>query len=213
MQKCLGCIYYPLRSFYSHSQLDRLVRTRVHSLLVRASSASIQKLYPAFYLTSSSRCFHSASVDLARLPRTSIPISFMTSENRRWNRLADRMAFFHAALAAKFDSIYAFSDGSFARIMPLPAYLRMIMEFHDHLDMHHNIEETYVFPVLAQKMPNFASNERHKNSHKVIHAGLDKLKDLVTGWKEVPTTFSPATLRSCLDEFKSPLFKHLEEEV
>ncbi|CAE6438711.1 unnamed protein product [Rhizoctonia solani] len=111
------------------------------------------------------------------------------------------------------DSIYAFSDGSFARIMPLPAYLRMIMEFHDHLDMHHNIEETYVFPVLAQKMPNFASNERHKNSHKVIHAGLDKLKDLVTGWKEVPTTFSPATLRSCLDEFKSPLFKHLEEEV
>ncbi|CUA66668.1 hypothetical protein RSOLAG22IIIB_00109 [Rhizoctonia solani] len=137
----------------------------------------------------------------------------MTSENRRWNRLADRMAYFHEALAAKFDSIYAFSDGSFAKIMPLPAYLRMIMDFHDHLDTHHNIEETYVFPVLAQKMSSFASNERHKNSHKVIHAGLDKLRDLVTGWKEEPTTFSPATLRSCLDEFKTPLFKHLEEEV
>ncbi|KEP54559.1 hemerythrin HHE cation-binding domain protein [Rhizoctonia solani 123E] len=128
----------------------------------------------------------------------------MTSENRRWNRLTT---------LTLVDSIYAFSDGSFAKIMPLPAYLRMIMEFHDHLDMHHNIEETYVFPVLAQKMPNFANNERHKNSHKVIHAGLDKLKNLVTGWKEVPTTFSPATLRSCLDEFKPPLFKHLEEEV
>ncbi|KAJ1304764.1 hypothetical protein OPQ81_005902 [Rhizoctonia solani] len=137
----------------------------------------------------------------------------MASENRRWNRLADRMAFFHAALAAKFDSIYAFSDGSFAKIMSLPAYLQMVMEFHDHLDTHHSIEETYVFPVLAQKMPSFANNERHKNSHKVIHGGLDKLKDLVTGWKAEPTTFSPTTLRSCLDEFKPPLFKHLEEEV
>jgi hypothetical protein len=26
--------------------------------------------------------------------------------------------------------------------------------------------------VLAQKMPGFANNERHKNSHKVIHAGM-----------------------------------------
>ncbi|ELU42723.1 hypothetical protein AG1IA_03248 [Rhizoctonia solani AG-1 IA] len=117
----------------------------------------------------------------------------MASENRRWNRLADRMAYFHTALATKFDNIYAVD-----------------------LDAHHSIEEVYVFPVLAQKMPNFADNERHKNSHKVIHSGaigLDKLKDLVAGWKAEPTTFSPGTLRSCLDEFKTPLFKHLSEEV
>ncbi|CAE6424742.1 hypothetical protein RSOLAG1IB_03958 [Rhizoctonia solani AG-1 IB] len=137
----------------------------------------------------------------------------MDSENRRWNRLADRMAYFHAALASKFDNIYAFSDGSFAKIMPLSTYLRMVMEFHDHLDTHHGIEEAYVFPVLAQKMPGFANNERHKNSHKVIHAGLDKLKDQVTGWKADPTTFSPTALRSCLDEFRTPLFNHLSEEV
>ncbi|KAF8678455.1 Hemerythrin HHE cation binding domain [Rhizoctonia solani] len=137
----------------------------------------------------------------------------MASENRRWNRLADRMAYFHTALATKFDNIYALSDGSFAKVMSLPVYLRMVMEFHDHLDAHHSIEEVYVFPVLAQKMPNFADNERHKNSHKVIHSGLDKLKDLVAGWKAEPTTFSPGTLRSCLDEFKTPLFKHLSEEV
>ncbi|CAE6416412.1 unnamed protein product [Rhizoctonia solani] len=128
-------------------------------------------------------------------------------------KLADRMAFFHAALAAKFDNIYALSDGSFTKFMPLPAYLRMVMEFHDHLDAHHSIEETYVFPVLAQKMPSFAENEQHKKSHKVIHAGLDKLKDLATSWKSEPTTFSPAILRSCLDEFKTPLFNHLSEEV
>ncbi|KAG8706964.1 hypothetical protein FRC08_000771 [Ceratobasidium sp. 394] len=106
-----------------------------------------------------------------------------------------------------------FSDGSFAKIMTLPAYLRMITQFHEHLEAHHSIEETYVFPVLAQRMPSFANNERHKNAHKVIHKGLDKLQGLASSWKEDPTTFSPAALRTCMDEFRKPLFTHLEEEV
>ncbi|KAF8609000.1 hypothetical protein BDV93DRAFT_519027 [Ceratobasidium sp. AG-I] len=138
----------------------------------------------------------------------------MSSEQRRWNRLADRMNFFHAALGAKFDNIYALSDGSFAGLgISLQMYLRLIMQFHEHLNGHHGIEEAYVFPVLAQRMPSFANGERHKNAHKVIHAGLDKLEKLASSWEEEPSTFSPAILRACLDEFRTPLFTHLEEEV
>ncbi|QRW08279.1 Hemerythrin HHE cation binding domain [Ceratobasidium sp. AG-Ba] len=140
----------------------------------------------------------------------------MASEARRWNRLADRMSYFHSRLGAEFDTIYSFSDGSFAKIMTLQAYLRMVMQFYEHLNAHHSIEEVYVFPVLAQKMPNFANNEKHKNSHKVIHKGelrLDKLEGLASSWEKEPTTFSPDTLRACLDEFRKPLFTHLDEEV
>lgn len=43
--------------------------------------------------------------------------------------------------------------------------------------------------------------------------GLDKLEKLASSWEEEPTTFSPAILRACLDEFRTPLFTHLEEEV
>lgn len=43
--------------------------------------------------------------------------------------------------------------------------------------------------------------------------GLDKLQKLVLSWEEEPSTFSPAALRACLDEFRTPLFTHLEEEV
>lgn len=39
------------------------------------------------------------------------------------------------------------------------------------LNTHHGIEEAYVFPELAKRMPNFANGDRHKNAHKVIHAG------------------------------------------
>lgn len=106
----------------------------------------------------------------------------------------------------------------------------MCVDYSSDLDTHHSIEEAYVFPVLAQRMPSFSNNERHKNAHKVIHAGklqqatcfctriqlalgLDKLKGLATAWGKDPTTFSPTVLRACLDEFKTPLFKHLGEEV
>jgi hypothetical protein len=77
--------------------------------------------------------------------------------------------------------------------MSLQAYLRIIAQFHERgsispwctkldyhtipssdLNGHHGIEEAYVFPVLAQRMPNFANDERHKNAHKVIHKGKQR---------------------------------------
>ena len=41
--------------------------------------------------------------------------------------------------------------------------------------MHHRIEEAYIFPVLARKMPQFKAGAReageHLKSHKAIHDG------------------------------------------
>ncbi|KAG8681222.1 hypothetical protein FRC09_017664, partial [Ceratobasidium sp. 395] len=42
---------------------------------------------------------------------------------------------------------------------------------------------------------------------------LDKLQSLASSWKEDPTAFSPIILRACMDEFRKPLFTHLDEEV
>jgi hypothetical protein len=37
--------------------------------------------------------------------------------------------------------------------------------------MHHTIEERHFFPKLAARMPQFANDHEHIESHKKIHTG------------------------------------------
>lgn len=39
------------------------------------------------------------------------------------------------------------------------------------LTAHHTIEERYIFPVLAKRMPEFRDDEKHIKSHHAIHDG------------------------------------------
>lgn len=73
--------------------------------------------------------------------------------------------------------------------------------------------QKHVFPTLAEKMPEFRPNERHKASHKLIHDGLDKVGALVEEFRKEPSSYSPARLREALDSFREPLYTHLDEEV
>jgi len=81
------------------------------------------------------------------------------------------------------------------------------------LEAHHNIEERHIFPVLAQRMPEFREDEKHRISHKQIHDGLDVVNLLVAKWKDDPSTYKPDELRAALDSFREPLYRHLAEEV
>ncbi|KAF8585884.1 hypothetical protein K439DRAFT_1646473 [Ramaria rubella] len=128
--------------------------------------------------------------------------------------MATRMQSFHLFLKYEYDEIYALADGKFNnRGMSLTMFLQTASEFRRHLESHHTIEETYIFPVLAQKMPAFRDNEQHRNNHKQIHDGLDALSALIKRFRSAPTTYSPAELRDCLDGFRDVLVRHLDEEV
>lgn len=90
-------------------------------------------------------------------------------------------------------TIRQLADGSFnSRGMSLQMYLRVCDQFvrrqfdpgilssqlvSDHSRMfadltgHHTIEERYIFPVLAKRMPEFRDDEKHITSHHAIHDG------------------------------------------
>jgi len=144
------------------------------------------------------------------MPRQGLPAAH---DERRWNRLATRMHGFHAYLMSEFDSIYNLADGKYTeRGLTLQQYLRQALEFRHHLEMHHDIEERYIFPVLAQRMAAFADNQKHRNAHRLIHEGLDRLSTLIARYQNEPVIYSPVDVRDCLNSFRDVLVSHLAEE-
>ncbi|KZT42528.1 hypothetical protein SISSUDRAFT_50964 [Sistotremastrum suecicum HHB10207 ss-3] len=138
-----------------------------------------------------------------------------STEDRRWNRLAITMDSFHQGFRHEYDTIFSMADGSFSNKyrLSLAEFLRTATSFRRHLEIHHNIEERYIFPVLAKRMPSFRDNEKHRNSHHSIHDGLDRLSLLIAKYSEDNTKYSPTEFRSCLESFRDVLFAHLDEEV
>jgi len=135
-------------------------------------------------------------------------------EKRKFGELATKMQYFHDYFKANFAEIYELADGKFySRGMSLPAFMDSANNFKRYLEGHHNIEETYIFPILAKKMPSFREDEQHRLKHKQIHDGLDALAVIIKRVKEDPSSYSPADLRACLDGFREPLMTHLDEEV
>lgn len=69
--------------------------------------------------------------------------------------------------------------GFISQGMQLDRFLQEAMQLANHLDMHHRIEEAYIFPLLAKKNPDFADMGRksggksgeHIRKHRLIHKG------------------------------------------
>ncbi|KAI0789146.1 hypothetical protein C8Q75DRAFT_733830 [Abortiporus biennis] len=135
-------------------------------------------------------------------------------DEHRWNKLSQSMSHFHNHFKFEFDQIYELADGSFTkRGLSLGLYLRQAETLKKQLTTHHTIEEMYIFPILAKRMPSFKEDEAHLKSHQGIHEGLDKLGELIHEWKASPSTYSPEKMRECLDSWREVLFNHLDEEV
>jgi len=117
-------------------------------------------------------------------------------------------------IAAVVETLYKLADGSFhEHRMSLPMYLRELDGLKRHLEGHHSIEEQYIFPDLAKRMPEFAENEKHLQSHAAIHHGLEELGKLTREYRAEPSTYNPEKIRECLDSFRDVLMRHLDEEV
>lgn len=87
------------------------------------------------------------------------------------------------------------------------------LEFCHHLDTHHSIEETYIFPMLARKMPAFRQELELLTQHKQIHAGLDKFEDYLTDCRIGKRELRMNELKELMDLFGTVLWQHLDDEV
>ncbi|KAH8916076.1 hypothetical protein BT69DRAFT_1355996 [Atractiella rhizophila] len=130
---------------------------------------------------------------------------------RQANRLADRMEGFHNHFRHLFRSIYKLADNYEEEDYNTREFISYADQLHQYLGLHHNIEEEYVFPVLAERMPEF--RDEHPQSHRAIHDGLDRYEAYLDKCRKDPSKLDPAELKALMESFEQVLFKHLDEEV
>lgn len=97
--------------------------------------------------------------------------------------------------------------------MTLRQYIDAGETFIHHLDVHHSIEEQYIFPVWAQKMPAFRKELELLTQHKQIHKGMDEMGAYLGKCKTGETELRMEELKRIMDGFGDVLFSHLDDEV
>ncbi|GAA5908390.1 hypothetical protein JCM6882_007924 [Rhodosporidiobolus microsporus] len=133
-------------------------------------------------------------------------------ERREWDRMSSRMEGFHRYFRSSFTQLFELADGSFGKHgLTVPDFMDVAESLLRHLEGHHGIEERYIFPVLAKKMPQFA--EDHQEEHDAIHEGMHSLEKLISRFRSEPSTYSPTELRTNLVSWGPVLFYHLNAEV
>lgn len=103
--------------------------------------------------------------------------------------------------------------------MSLKQFIDEGLIFLNHLTQHHNIEETYIFPHLAKKMPEFQNSNKNKKAaellqqHKEIHKGMDVTEAYLRGCRNREVDLEMSVLKTKLDSWNAVLWKHLDQEV
>lgn len=110
-----------------------------------------------------------------------------------------------------------------------------------YLEAHHSIEETYIFPLLAEKMPQFrAAVEAHDHlyghrrqseteedneedteeanceliqQHRAIHLGMEQFEKYLRDCRSKKAEFSLPALKEKMDSWGEVFLKHLDQEV
>lgn len=141
-------------------------------------------------------------------------------EFKQYNRLADHMDMFHEHFRQTWTTLHnAASTGRRPAGMSLKQYLDEGLAFLRHLTAHHDIEESYVFPVLARKMPEFHPGGRGKKAaqllqqHKEIHKGMDEMEAYLRRCRNGEVELEMAVMKTKMDSWGEVLWKHLAQEV
>ncbi|KAL2753306.1 hypothetical protein ACRALDRAFT_1072173, partial [Sodiomyces alcalophilus JCM 7366] len=90
------------------------------------------------------------------------------------------------------------------------------LHFVQMLETHHNIEETYIFPVLARKMPEFRAGKNAAEllrQHREIHRGMEALETYLRACRSGETELAMPRLKELLDSWGTVLWTHLDQEV
>ncbi|RYO74486.1 hypothetical protein DL766_000474 [Monosporascus sp. MC13-8B] len=122
-------------------------------------------------------------------------------EFRQYNRLAELMDLYHNHIRSTWNMLWgACTSGKRPGGMSLRVFVDAGLQFVQGLDMHHKMEETYLFPVLAKKMPEFRSGRGNGaaellRQHKEIHRGLEVLQKYLRKCKSGETELEMGALR------------------
>ena len=105
-----------------------------------------------------------------------------------------------------------------------PAHLTMRqfisegLRFATHLEIHHNIEESVIFPHLSQKMPEFRAGRGSRaaellRQHREIHKGLESLRNYLEKCLNGDKELELSVLWGKMDTWREVLWTHLDQEV
>ncbi|KAJ4855327.1 hemerythrin HHE cation binding domain-containing protein [Trichoderma breve] len=136
-------------------------------------------------------------------------------EFKNYNRLAERMELFHNNFRRSWNILWqACTTGRRPQGMSIKQLLNIGTEFAEHLTIHHSIEETYFFPRLAQKMPEFnPKNGDLVKQHAQIHEGLEGFEKYLNEVKSGERDFELSVLKEKMESWGGVLWTHLDDEV
>lgn len=97
--------------------------------------------------------------------------------------------------------------------MSIRQFLALGDQFCNSLTAHHGIEERYIFPQLAQRMPRFKDQEHLKKQHEGIHEGLEILEKYLKKCRSGETELRLEEMKRIMDTFGEVLWTHLNDEV
>ncbi|OLN95665.1 hypothetical protein CCHL11_04971 [Colletotrichum chlorophyti] len=137
------------------------------------------------------------------------------AEFKVYNQMAEKMNLFHNHFRQQWTILHdAAASGRRPQNMTLKQFLDTGLQFAQHLTAHHGIEETYVFPMLARRMPEFrAGRAELLRQHKQIHKGLDGFEDYLRRCRSRETELELSVLKEKMDSWGGVLWTHLDQEV
>jgi len=134
-----------------------------------------------------------------------------------YNHMAEHMDYFHNRFRESWNILHeACANNRRPAGLSLKQFINKGIQFASHLTTHHGVEEEYIFPVLARKMPEFKAGKNRAEllrQHDEIHTGMhefeDYLQKCVSGEKELDLK----VLKEKMDSWGEVLWKHLDQEV
>ncbi|PBP16736.1 hypothetical protein BUE80_DR012594 [Diplocarpon rosae] len=138
-------------------------------------------------------------------------------EFRAYNSMAEHMDYFHNHFRQAWNLLYtACESNRRPQNLSLRQFLSTGLQFCSHLATHHAIEEQHIFPVLAQKMPEFKQGENAAEllrQHQEIHKGMDALEEYLERCGRGETELQLPVLKEKMDSWGGVLWTHLDQEV
>lgn len=146
------------------------------------------------------------------------------AEFRAYNRLAEHMDVFHAHFRTSWNALWAAACAGNSKGKASSRGGRSIINdglaFISQLEMHHSIEETYIFPILARRMPEFRTDGKGGKGaaellqqHREIHDGMEGMREYLRACRDGEKELDMSTLKAQMENWGSVLWKHLDQEV
>lgn len=195
--------------------------TRLHIPFSNYSQPTLSKQYSTMAASESGVSMPSSTqsdkgADQAKADTSAeTPLPELSAEDFRiYNRLATMMDAYHNHFRHTWTMLYkAATTGTRPAGLSMRQYISYGLQLCRSLTIHHTIEEEYVFPELAQRMPIFGDKDLLITQHQALHVGLVKmeayLRECLSGEKELRME----EMKTIMGSFGDVLWTHLDLEV